>query len=297
MRAKTKGTWMVAAVALAVAVGVGLAAIAEDAAAILVKSRELTTAEKYDESNQVLMDLLKAQPDNPDVYWRIAENYYNLGERIDIQKDKAKKLEMYKQCEQWAKKGLDKNPGLADNSFWMAVGISQQVQVNGIAKSLLADRTIAKKMEDYYLAAARAKEFHYKDTNADTVSSANFALGQFYRKVPSFPGVSLLLSTSGDIDKSVEYTKKAYDMYPKDLEYVKEAGVSLMCRFTKKNDPKDLEAAKKYLNECIASTPISAVDKIDQADCKKLLADPKLACGYSRVQQEEVSADAFKDKK
>ena len=297
MRTKTKGTWLISIIALAIAVGAGLAALADDAAAILAKSRDLTTAEKYEESNQLLMDLLKAQPDNPDVYWRIAENYYNLGEHIDIQKDKAKKLDMYKQCEQWAKKGLDKNPGLADNSFWMAVGISQQVQTNGIAKSLLADRTIAKKMEDYYLAAAKAKDFHYKDKNADTVSSANFALGQFYRKVPSFPGVSLLLSTSGDIDKSVEYTKKAYDMYPKNIEYVKEAGVSLMCRSTKKNDPQDLEAAKKYLNEAIALSPVSAIDKVDQADSKKLLADPKLACGYSRVQQEEVSADAFKDKK
>jgi hypothetical protein len=56
-------------------------------------------------------------------------------------------------------------------------------------------------------------------------------------------------------------------------------------------------STKKWLNKALALPADGTIDKIDHADCKKLLADLSLACGYSRVQQEEVSEEQFKDEK
>ena len=75
-----------------------------DADTIIKEAAKLSDQEKFEESNKLLMDLAKQQPDHPDVYWKISQNYYDIGERIDIEKDKDKKLDMYLKAEEWAKK-------------------------------------------------------------------------------------------------------------------------------------------------------------------------------------------------
>jgi tetratricopeptide (TPR) repeat protein len=286
------GLVLLAALVVAALAVARLGAAAPDPAAVIAEADKLNTAEKYEESNKLLMDLVKTNPNHPDIYWKIAENYYDLGELIPIaQKDK--KLAMYKNCEQWAKKGYDKNPSLADNAFWMAVGLSQQAQTNGIAVTLISDRGLAKRIEDYYLKSSQAKEFHYVDVNSNTISSSFMALGVFYRKLPESSIVGLILGTRGDMDKSVDYNRKAVKMFPNSTEFNKELGVSLLCRGQRRSQNADLEEGKKILKKVPTLTPTSQLDKIDQDDSKKLLADPSLACGYSRVQQEVVSEKAF----
>jgi hypothetical protein len=98
------------------------------------------------------------------------------------------------------------------------------------------------------------------------------------------------------MDKSIDHHKKAVGAFPKNIEYNKELGVSYLCRYTNDEEAADLAEGKKWLNKALSLTADDSLEKIDQADCKKLLADPSLACGYSRVQQENVSEDAFKDK-
>ncbi len=262
---------------------------------MIAKADRLEDQEKYEESNEVLMEVAEKYPDHPDVYWKIGQNYYNMGERIDIEENKNKKLEMYEKAEAWARKGYDKDPDLADNTFWMAVGISQQAQTKGIAATLLTDRSLAKKIEKYYLESASSKNYHYKEDDSDTISSAHFALGQFYRKIPDSFFVGLLMGTRGDMDKSVKHARTAVEMYPNNLEYTKELGVSLLCRGQREDQPKDIEEGKEYLRKVVEMPAETKLDRIDQQDAKRLLEDPSLACGYSRVQQEEVSEKAFKE--
>lgn len=270
-------------------------AAGDEAEAIIREATRLADEEKFEQANKLLMDLAAKQPDHPDVYWKISQNYYDIGERIDIEKDKAKKLDMYVKAEEWAKKGYDKNPDLADNAFWMAVGMSQQAQTKGVAATLLSDRTLAKRIEEYYIKSAEAKEFHYKEKNSDTIASAHFALGQFYRKIPDSFFVGLLMGTRGDMDKSVEHAREAVKMYPANVEYNKELGVSLLCRGQRKDQSADVEEARKYLNKVLELPADDALDKIDQTDARRLLDDNSLACGYSRVQQEEVSEGDLKE--
>jgi tetratricopeptide (TPR) repeat protein len=267
---------------------------APDPAIAIAQAQALYDQEKFKESNDVLMALLKTNPNHPDICWKISQNFYEQGERMDIKKNKDAKMKMYQQAEQWAAKGLKQNPNLADNSFWMAVALSQQAQTRGIASTLMNDRTLAKRIETYYLKAAGAKEFHFKTANSNTVASANFALGQFYRKIPDSAIVGMLMGTRGDIEKSVKYARVSVKMFPNNIEYNKELGVALLCRGARNDDPKSTAEGKAVLNGVLKLKPETALDRTDIADTRKLLADPSLACGYSRVQQEEVSDSSFK---
>ena len=265
-----------------------------DPAAVIAQANVLADQEKFKEANDLLLALLKTNPNHPDINWEISQNFYEMGERIDIKKDKDGKMKMYQQAEVWAQKGLKQNPNLADNSFWLAVALSQQAQTRGIASTLMNDRTLAKRIEQYYLKAASAKEFHYKDTNSNTVASANYALGMFYRKIPESTIVGLLMGTKGDIEKSVKYGRVAVKMFQNNIEFAKELGVALLCRGDRNDDPKSTAEGKAVLNGVLKMKPENALDRIDLADSRKLIADPSLACGYSRVQQEEVSDQNFK---
>ena len=266
------------------AFGVGLMALTPAEINDMVsKADGMEAAGKYEDSNKILMDVLKADPNNKQAYWMIARNWFDIGEIVPESNEK-QKLDDYVQCETWARKGLEKDPNLAENYFYIAVGMSQQALVKGIAVSLGK----AKGIEEYYMKTL-AMHPTYKGTKDSTESNADFALCQFYRRVPESSIMKLLFGTKGDMDKAVKYCGDAVKLYPNKIEFNKEMGMVLACRGNRRNVPADVEAGKKWLSKTTAMTPLTGLDKIDIADSKKVLDNPKLACGYSRVKQEEVT--------
>lgn len=270
--------------ALALALGLSAAETGEE---IIQRARELSDAEKYEESNQLLLDLQKRDP-AADTYWRIAENYYNLAERLPKEK-KDEKLKLYALTEQWARQGMAKDPGLAENTFWTAVGISQQAVVRGIANSL----SLADDIEQMYQKTLTLKPVYVSDDDS-TISNAHFALCVFYRKVPEWRIMEWLFGARGDLDRSVTECTAAVKMFPHNHEYLKELGMAYLCRGTRRNQPADLAEGKKYLQKVIDLPAQDQLDRIDQQDAKMVMENPALACGYSRIQQEEVSQSAIK---
>jgi tetratricopeptide (TPR) repeat protein len=260
----------------------------EDPAAIIARARELGDAEKYDESNKLLLDLNRSDPENADVYWRIAENYYNIAER-QPKEAKDKKMEYYIKTEEWARRGIEVDPALAENYFWVAVGISQQAVVRGIAKSL----SLVDDIEEMYLKTLEMNPtFVHEDDS--TEGNAHLALCIFYRKVPEWRIMSLLFGTRGDMDKAVEHCREAVRIHPTRLEYVKELGMALTCRGMRRDQAGDIEEGKKWLRQVTEMKPEDQLDVIDRNDAAEVMEHPDMACGYSRIQQEEVSKDQVK---
>jgi tetratricopeptide (TPR) repeat protein len=267
-----------------IAFGAGLMALTPAEINDMVsKADGLEAAGKYEESNKILMDVGKADPNNKQAYWMIARNFFDIGEIVPESNEKLK-LDDYIKTEEWARKGLEKDPNLAENYFYVAVGMSQQALVKGIAVSLGK----AKGIEEYYMKTL-AMHPTYKGAKDSTEANASFALCQFYRKVPESSIMKLLFGTKGDMDKAVKYCGDAVKLYPNKIEFNKEMGMVLVCRGNRRNVPADVEAGKKWLSKTQAMAPLTGLDKIDIADSKKVLDSPKLACGYSRVKQEEVT--------
>jgi len=276
--------FLAALLVLGLAVAVGAE---ESVEALIQKARTLSDAEKYEESNQVLLQAQKLDP-QADTYWRIAENDYNIAERLPKEK-KAEKLKLYEETEQWARKGMAKDPTLAENTFWTAVGMSQQAVVTGIAKSL----SLAPDIEKMYKKTLTLRSV-YSSEDDDTISDAHFALCVFYRKVPDYRIMEWIFGVRGDLDKSVAECAAAVKLFSNNHEYTKELGMSYICRGNKRSKPEDVAEGKKYLKQVIEMPPKDQLDRIDQQDSKMVMDDPSLACGYSRVQQEEVGAGAIK---
>jgi len=275
-----KAGWLLAMGLLAV---LAMALTPQEINDLIARSDQIQDQGNYLESNKILMEVIKADPNNKQVYWMIARNYYNLGELLPGEKEK-EKLDLYIKCEQWARKGLDKNSGVAENYFYIAVGISSEALVKGIAKSL----GLAKDIEKNYL---KTLEMHptYRTATDSTEANAHFALCQFYRKVPETIVMKWLFGTKGDLDQAVDHCRAAVKILPDRIDLDKEMGMTLLCRGNRRNQPKDLEEGKKWLQKAINDKVETDIDKIDKRDAKKVYDDPELACGYSRVKQEEVT--------
>jgi len=252
------------------------------------KADDLEDIGKYEESNKILIEVLKADPANKEVYWMISRNYYNIGDSLPGNKEQ-EKLDLFTKCEEWARKGIEKNPNVAENYFYTAVGMSQIALVKGVARSLGK----AKEIEKYYLKTLEMKPT-YKTATDSTVANANFALCQYYRKIPESSIMKLLFGTRGDMEMAVKTCSAAVKELPDRIDYNKEMGVVLICRGNRRNNPNDIETGKKWLAKAQTFAAKTPLDKIDQEDAMKVMKDPKLACGYSRVKQEEVSDSQIK---
>jgi hypothetical protein len=248
---------------------------------MIKQADQLTSDGKYAEVQKILMDVNKADPNNNDAYWMTARNYFYLGELTPSSKEK---LDDYTQCETWAKKLIAKDPKVPEGYFWAGTGVSQESVMRGIAKSL----GNAKPIEDYFLKALAMHPTYKSDTDS-TEGGADLALCEFYRKVPDSVLMSMIYKTRGNLDKSVSYCQAALKIIPERIDYNKELGVALTCRGQKKGSQQDIDAGKKYLEKVGKIPARTDLDRFDQADAQKILANPKMACGYARARQEEVT--------
>ena len=101
------------------------------------------------------------------------------------------------------------------------------------------------------------------------------------------------MGLAGILNKAVAYCKKAYDLDSTRIEIVKEYGVALITRGLDSKNENEIEQGKEYLRK-VASLPLRLqTDKIDIEHSKMLLGNISLCPGYSRDEEQDVSAETF----
>jgi len=149
---------------------------------------------------------------------------------------------------------------------------------------------MAQDIENDWLAAANSG-YKYSAPNGKEMMPCDVyqALGIFYRLVPESWIVGLIAGTRGDLDKSVQYTKQANSCGGgKIIRQLKEYGVSQICYGQRRGDDASVAAGIKTLEKMVKQTPRSATEKIDVKHGATLIADPDLACEYSRDGQQDL---------
>ena len=144
-----------------------------------------------------------------------------------------------------------------------------------------------------YQALELKPTYRAEQGKASPIADIYAILGQFYRLLPDWRIISLVFGTRGDLDKSIAMMRKAVELEPQRIEHNKELALSLICSGQKEDQPAGIEEGKKILRGIADLPVIKPSDIIDKEHAKMLLADPSLACSYSRDAQQDLSQEAF----
>lgn len=236
----------------------------------------------------ILRTVIRDAPGDPRAYWMLAEANYDIGELLPNE-DKAGRTALYEEMIAVAERcvrEVDPNNG----SCWhfLATGRGRLSTTRGLINSMFEAKTVER-------AWLRAWEVQPKDVlpNGDPMT-ANIAYGLavFYRLVPDAWVVKLVLGTRGDIDRSLEFARKAVALQPWRLEIQKELAMSLICRGARKKAPADHEEGLAILRKIVAGGfdehDPRAFNIIDKRHAVELLDAPGKACAYSRDGYQEV---------
>ena len=276
----------------------GIATLAADNPCdeLVKQSEALWLQHDYNGSDKVLDEAMKTCPDRPEIYWRKARNEYDRIENIPRDQKPAKDplIERYRGIESLAAKCIELDETDGNCWQWKGIGMGRRGTTQGILNSL----SEAADLEKAFLKAESLKpQYRAENGTANSLGDVYNALGQFYRVLPEWLctiGIKQIVGTCGDLEKSVAYQRKSVAREPKRIEYQKELGVSLICHGQKKDQPAEIEEGKKILNDLQSLPELKLTDKIDKEHAKAIIADPSLACGYSRDAQQEQSKDAYK---
>jgi tetratricopeptide (TPR) repeat protein len=236
-------------------------------------------------------EALKYKPDDYLVRAIECLNYYEIAEKLDVKKsdEKEQKIRIYDKMVAIANDGIRRAPDKGECYFMRGLANARLATTKGIFSQLFT----AKSIEQDWLVAVDRKSDYTTQHGENLQASANLALGVYYRLCPTFFLLKWMFGISGDLDKSVEYCKRAYELDSTRIEIVKEYGVALITRGLDRKNNDDIEAGKAFLRK-VPTLPLRLhTDTIDIAHSKMLLNDISLCPGYSRDEQQDISEEAF----
>ncbi len=220
---------------------------------------------------------------------------YQIAERLDVHKDadKERKIQLYNDMLKVAEEGIKCAPDKGECYFMRGLANARIATTKGILSQLFT----AKQIQDDWLIAVSRKSDYTTPNGENLQASSCLALGVYYRLCPSFFLLKWMFGISGDLDKSVYYCKRAYDMDSTRIEIVKEYGVALITRGLDGNDQAEITRGKQYLGE-VPRLPIRLdTDSVDIAHSKMLLNNISLCPGYSRDDEQDISEASYEKEK
>ncbi len=247
---------------------------------------EMYRDHRFDEGLKLSTERLAAHPDDADLYWHVMRFMYEVGERYGREDKTIDKVAFYEEMAEVAEAGLVVAPGHPHLTFGRGLAHARL----GTTKGVLATLGLAADVEADWTAAANAEGFYYVSLGGaeELPCDAMLSLGVFYRLVPDSRIVQALAGTRGDIAKSVEYTSAANACSPGRIHAVKEMGAAQLCSGHRSGDALMTEKGRATLGAGLALVPQDPLDGVDLRHMGMLLANPKLACEYSRDGQQDL---------
>jgi hypothetical protein len=217
--------------------------------------------------------------------------YYEIAEKLDIHKsaDKQRRINLYNTMLKTAEEGIRCAPEKGECYFMRGLANARIATTRGVLSQLFTAKGIEK---DWLVAVNRPSD--YTTPNGENLQASScIALGVYYRLCPSFFLLKRMFGISGDLDKSVFYCKKAYELDSTRIEIVKEYGVALITRGLDMDSNDDIEAGKGFLRKVSALPWRLDTDSVDVVRSKILLNDISLCPGYSRDEEQDISKESF----
>lgn len=141
---------------------------------------------------QKLQSSLAERPQDPDLLWELARNYYHLG---NLETDKEKGLDAYRKCRDYSRKSVEIKENSAQAHFWLGLCYGKEAGAEGGLNGLSFAEKIKKEM-------TRVIELDPSYNNA----GGHRALGKLFSRLPRIVG--------GDTDQAQRHLEEAVRIAP-----------------------------------------------------------------------------------
>jgi tetratricopeptide (TPR) repeat protein len=238
---------------------------------------ELEQREAFSESSEQYRLLARALPDSAAIRWRISRNYWRLGERLPTD-DKPGRLSVFRTSEHWADEALRVDPECGECVMWKVASMGRVATTSGVVQSAARASEIAR-LIDYGIAL---RPGHADNPRNSTLANLYYAGAAFYRVVPEWFWLELVIGVRGDRERALAYIDQAIAITGDRIDYQVERGAVLLCIGHDDDDPRSLTEGRQVLAEAVKLADFQTTDAHDRAHADVLLAHPERACSYSR---------------
>lgn len=238
---------------------------------------EFEVREALVESSRRYEEIAVRLPRSAFIRWRLSRNYWRLGERLPVE-DKAGRLDLFVVADGWADQALSLDPECGECVMWKLSSLGRIATTRGVVQSARAAPEIARLID---------RGIALRPTHADgpdnvTLANLYYAGAAFYRVVPDWWWLPLVIGVRGDNHKALDYIHKAIEISGRRLDYQVEMGAVLLCIGTDDEDPARIEEGKEILRRAVELDGFQTTDESDREHARVLLREPDRACGYSR---------------
>lgn len=250
----------------------------------------LYSEKQYHQGLALAKARIAADPNDATLYWMAARFMFEIGEQIDRADDSVDKEAFYEEMYNLSVTGLEKRPGDPHLLFAKGLAEGRWATTRGVLASLFR----AKDIEEAWLESA-SSDFRYRSIKGQEHLPCDtyIGLGVYFRLLPDWWIVQVLAGSRGDIDKSLAWLEKSDTCSPNRANVIKELGVSQLCKAERDKDDTYNVKGKATL-ERVLNLPIRTPrDELDRKHSAMLIADPSLACEYSRDGQQDLAEESL----
>jgi tetratricopeptide (TPR) repeat protein len=237
----------------------------------------LETSESFTASNERYEALAAAHPESVFLAWRVARNHWRYGERLPIDA-KDERRAAFARALEWAERSLARDPDCGECVFWTMVSIARLGTTDGTVASARRAARMAELIDRGIALQPTTRDNEWNTT----LGNIYYAASAFYRVVPDWPGIALVIGVRGDKDRALDYIERAIAISPMRVDYRLERGVVLTCIGVERSDAAALERGRRELEQSRGMPHYLGTDAVDQHNAEILLAKPELACSYQR---------------
>jgi hypothetical protein len=221
--------------------------------------------------------IIGAVPEESYTYWRLARNYWRLGENLSLDQ-KVERGRYFDLSEQWAGRGLELDSNCAACMLWKFVSMGRQATTRG----LLTAAGDVREMDDLLRRGIQLAPRHRDNGGNMTMGNLYYAGSVFYRVVPEWWWLKWLVGVRGDKARSVDYARNAVALAPVRIDYRVELGATLLCIGLDRGDSAQVFEGQEVLRKARGLDDFLSTDQLDKLHAEVLIEFPERACGYSR---------------
>ncbi len=229
------------------------------------------------ESSRRYERIAERLPESAFIRWRLSRNYWRYGERLPLD-DKRQRLHFFELATRWADRGIEVDERCGECFFWKAASLGRLATTRGVVQAAGSASTIAKLLER----GIELRPTHVDGPQNHTLGNLYYAASAFYRVVPDWWWLSLVLGVRGDNHRALAYIEKAIEISSQRLDYQVERGAVLLCIGHEEDDAERIEEGRRVLRESLKLQDFQKTDSFDREHARILIDDPSRSCGYSR---------------